>query len=338
MKKQSIKNDIMRLFDEGEKGFISGEQMSSSLGFSRAYIWKNIKELREDGFDIEAVPRRGYKLVSAPDRLYAYNIEPGLGTKVLGRGGIHHYDVVSSTNDKAYELAEQGSPEGTLVIAEKQTQGKGRLGRKWASPASEGIYMSVILRPEMEMDKVPTITLITANAVIKAINRGCEIEDIGVKWPNDILCGGKKVCGILTEIKAQPDKIDFLVLGIGINVNASREDLPPEGTSLKLIMGRKVDRRDLLEQLLKEVEDGYFSLERNGFSSARDECRSRSLIIGCQVKVVQHDKSIEGMAADIDSDGALVIRTESGKQQRIFSGDIVICREKLIPSASEKGS
>ncbi|MFH1552415.1 MAG: biotin--[acetyl-CoA-carboxylase] ligase [Candidatus Omnitrophota bacterium] len=325
MKEFDIEKRIIGFFRKDEVGFISGEDISGALGVSRACVWKYIKKLRESGYVIEAVPHLGYRLKSVPDRLYGYEISEGLETETIGRKSVYYYENIGSTNDRAYELAESGQPEGTLVIAETQTHGKGRIGRKWVSPKTGGIYMSLILRPDVETDEVPTITLVAAAAFIRAIKKTCELET-RIKWPNDILVGGKKLCGILTELKAQPDRVDFLVLGIGINVNTPAKKLPPEGTSLKIELSRHVSRAELIRCMLEEFEKDYVRFKKEGFASLREECKELSLVLGRHVKVTEHHRSIEGLATDIDEKGALIIRTDTGRLQRVFSGDVVLCR------------
>ncbi len=325
MKEFEVKKKIIGFFRGNEGDFISGEEISSALGFSRAGVWKYISKLRSDGYVIEAVPHLGYRLKSAPDKMYGYDISSGLRTRTIGKGSIHYYEGIDSTNDRAYELAEGGEPEGTLVIAEAQARGKGRMGRKWASPKGGGIYLSVILRPDAEADEVPAVTLIAATAIIRAIRKICGLE-AKMKWPNDILIRGGKVCGILTEIKAQPDIVDFLVLGIGINVNTPAEKLPPEGTSLKIECSRDVSRTGFMKCMLEELEDNYLRFKKDGFASLREECKALSLVLGERVKVSEHHRPIEGLAVDIDEKGALIIRTDSGIFQRVFSGDVILCR------------
>ena len=325
MKDADVRAQIVKIFRDNSGVFVSGEEVSEALGFSRASVWKYIQKLREDGYEIEAVPHLGYRLRSAPDRLFGFEVASGLKTRTIGKKDIYYFDSIPSTNDKACELAEGGSPDGSLVIAETQTSGRGRLGRKWLSPKAEGIYFSIILRPDVQMDEIPAITLIAAGAVIKAIKRQCGIE-ARMKWPNDVYINGRKVCGILTEIKAQPDRVDFLVLGMGINVNTSRKKLPAEGTSLEAETGARYDRVDLLKKILEEVEKDYTLFRAEGFESLREECKEFSSVLGKSLKIDQYDGSVEGVAVDIDSRGALILRTRSGEKRRIFSGDVVLCR------------
>ena len=241
------KKNVINFFRENKDGFISGEEVSGALGVSRACVWKYIKKLRDDGYVIEAVPHLGYRLKSSPDKMYGYDISSGLRTEVIGKKNAYYYESIGSTNDKAYELAENGEPEGVIVLAETQLHGKGRMGRKWESPDSDGIYMSLILRPDAETDEVPAVTLIAAAAVIRAMNRMYDLE-ARMKWPNDVWIKDRKVCGILTEIKAQPDMVDFVVLGIGVNVNTDPKRLPPGSTSLRAECCSRVNRMEFLKK------------------------------------------------------------------------------------------
>ena len=288
-------------------------------------MWKYINKLREDGYVIEAVPHLGYKLKSSPDKLFSFEVSSGLKNEVIGKRSLFYYESIESTNDKAYELAEKGAPEGSLVVAENQTRGKGRMGRKWVSPKGGGIYMSLILRPDAETDQIPAITLIAASGVIRAIKKVCSVE-ARMKWPNDVVIDGKKVCGILTEIKAQPDRVDFVVLGIGINVNTPSGKLPPGATSLRMECNSRVNRTELIKKVLEELEVHYTRFKKEGFVSLREECRDLSSILGKRVKVEEHRRVIEGAAWDIDQKGALIIRTDNGALERVFSGDVVMCR------------
>ncbi len=325
MKENEIKQKIIGVFRENRDKYFSGEDLSGHLGFSRAYVWKYIGKLREDGYEIYAVPHLGYKLVSSPDKLFGFEISNGLATKTFGRESIHYYASITSTNDRAYELAEAGEGEGTVVVAETQTKGKGRIGRKWISPEGGGVYLSIILKPDFETDEIPTITLMAGAALVQAIKKTSGVEAV-MKWPNDVLVGEKKVSGILTEIKAQPDRVDFLVLGIGVNVNTPSNKLPSEGTSLLMESGKTVDRIELVRGLLSEIEKRYNKLKKNGFVSMRDEYKSLSSVIGKKVKVQEHHRVLEGTAVDVDEKGALIVRDNKGDLKRVFSGDVLLCR------------
>jgi len=312
---------ILRIFRKYEDAYISGEEISKELGVSRASVWKHIETLRGLGYEIDAIPHLGYKLVGRPDRLIPEEIRSGLRTKSLGKKVIA-YESLDSTNNTAYELAEKGGKEGTVVIAENQKKGKGRQGRRWTSPKG-GIYLSCILKPEIEPREVAKITLVTAVAVCNAIR---EIVDVTamIKWPNDIVIDKKKVCGILTEMKAEQDKVNFVIVGIGVNVDMASSQLPKGATSLARESHNKVTKVAVTQSILENLEGQIELFNEDGFNKIRDKWRDYSATLGHQVKVNCHNEKIEGQALDVDKDGALVVRLDSGIQRRILSGDVVI--------------
>lgn len=318
-----MKEKILDLLRKKNNGYVSGEEISVKLNVSRMAVSKTVKKLKEEGYDISAVTHKGYRLVSRPDKPFGHEIKIGLGTRSLGRKDIFYYESVGSTNDEAYSVAEKGAPEGTVVISESQTRGKGRMGRKWESPTGGGVYMSVVLRPDVPIDQVPTITLVAALSVVNAIKKVSGIT-AGIKWPNDIMYNDKKLCGILTEIKAQPDKVDFLIVGIGINVNSKIKDLPDVATSIKEGTGKAVDRVLLVKSILSELENDYEIFQKKGFGALRDECKKFSLVLNKSVKITVHHKVTTGTAVDIDEKGALIVEDDRGKAQRVFSGDVVL--------------
>lgn len=317
---------IVNALRSNRDSYVSGEELCRSAGISRAAIWKRIESLREEGYEIEALPHLGYRLTGVPDRLIPMEIRWRLKAKVLGRE-IISYRKLDSTNDAAYALAEQGIREGTVVLAEEQAKGRGRHGRTWESPAKGGVYMSCVLRPLMAPNEIPKITLVAAVSVARAIRR-CTGLPATIKWPNDILVGGRKVCGILTEMKAEQDAIVFLVVGIGINVNTPARQLPKGATSLREEMRREhgVSRVDLVKKILEELETDYFTLKEKGPAPIIDEWKQLSLMIGSRVRIVLPHRTFEGLAHDLDPDGALVVRLESGTLERVASGDVMMLR------------
>lgn len=326
MKEFEVKKTILDLFGKSGGGFVSGEEISDRLGFSRAYAWKYINKLRDEGYVFEAIPHKGYKLRSSPDKIYGYDLSRGLDTKIIGKRNVYHYEKTGSTNDKAYELAEKGEPEGAIIIAETQTRGKGRMGREWISPGGGGMYFSLILRPGVAPDRIPAITLIASMSVVKAIKSVCGL-DAQLRWPNDILLGQKKICGILTEIKAQPDMVDFLVLGVGLNVNTDLSRLPRIATSLKAENGAPVNRLELLKCILTELEKDYSVFITDGFTPLRGRYKRVSSVLGRHIRIKERDLLIEGKAVDVDEKGALIVKTVSGTLRRVFSGDVTLCRK-----------
>lgn len=318
-----MKQTILRYVRKSDS-YISGEELSKICKVSRAAIWKHIQELRDEGYEIEAVPHLGYRLAASPDKLLPEEIGFDLETKIIGKV-FHHYEVVNSTMDIAFDLAVQGSSEGTVICAEAQGRGRGRLGRSWLSPKSKGIYLSIILRPSFAANETPKLTLLSAVAVAEAIR---EITDIRcqIKWPNDILVEGKKVGGILTELNAEMDRTKFIILGIGINVNSKKSQLPPHATSLKEEKKESVSRVDLTRQIIRQLDNYYSLFKKKGFLAIIEQWRELSATLNRRVKVSSQKRFIEGEALDIDTDGALLIRNDHGLIEKIYSGDLVSLR------------
>lgn len=320
---------ILNILRHSKDSYVSGEDLCKLSGISRAAIWKHIEKLRSEGYDIAAVPHLGYKLISIPDSLIPSEIKWKLKTRIIGKE-IISYKKVDSTNDIAYGLAEKGIREGTVIIAEEQAKGKGRHGRHWVSPLKGGIYMSCILRPDIAPNEIPRITLLAAVAVAKAI-RGIHGLEALIKWPNDIMIDGKKVCGILTEMKAEQDRVDFVVVGIGINVNTPVKQLPKGASSLKDELRRRgvkhaVSRVELAKKILEALEESYGILNKEGFEPIIEAWKDMSAMIGSRIKVTLHNRIFEGQAHDINPDGALVVRLNSGVLEKVSSGDVVMIR------------
>jgi len=320
---------MLNILRNNRDSYVSGEELCKIADISRAAIWKHVEKLREEGYDIEALPHLGYKLVAIPDSLIPSEIKWKLKTKIFGRE-IISYKKVDSTNIVAYELAEKGMKEGTVILADEQIKGKGRHGRHWSSPAKGGIYMSCILRPSIAPNEIPRITLLAAIAVAQAIRDVTSLE-VTIKWPNDIMIDGKKLCGILTQMKAEQDSVDFVVLGIGVNVNAPIKQLPKGASSIKEEMYRRsvkaaLSRVELTKRVLEKLEEYYNVLKSEGFEPIIDMWKDLSSMIGSRVEVTLHGKTFEGLAHDINPDGALVVRTESGLLEKVSSGDVVMVR------------
>lgn len=307
-----------------EHEYFSGDEIASRLGISRQGLWKHIQDLKDLGYDIVAVPHLGYRLESSPDRLFALEITHGLSTKFIAKK-IHYFDYLASTMDLAMQLGIQAAPNGTLVLAESQTKGRGRLGRSWFSPKYKGIYLSLILRPKISPSASPILTLLSAVSICEAIKNIVGL-DAQIKWPNDVFICNKKIAGILTEMNAEVDKVNFVVIGIGLNVNNDKKSLVAQATSLKEQAGQSLSRVLLLQELLRKIENNYFLLEEKGAQAIIDKWRNFSLTLGRRVKVYCQDKHIEGQAVDVDQDGALLIRKDSGLMQKVFSGDVMHCR------------
>lgn len=309
-------------------GYISGEELARSAGVSRAAIWKHIKNLREKGYEIEAAPRRGYRLVSSPNALIPEEILPLLKTRYLGRNMVYRA-AIDSTNAFARELAEHGAVEGTVVIAEEQIQGRGRLERAWASPAG-GIWMSVILRPQLLPAEASRFTLLAAVAVAKSL------EGLGVapqiKWPNDVLLDDKKVCGILLELTAQPEKIKYLIIGLGINANFEAERLPENSraraTTLYDFLGKEVERPVLVAALLCELEREYDRLTKGNWSEIVADWMARSNMLGRQIALETMHGVVEGEFVGVDELGAVRIRLAGGAVKTFAAGDVTVKKDR----------
>lgn len=285
-------------------------------------MWKQINQLRDEGYDIGSVPRKGYVLLSRPDVLTEKEVQPLLRTKRLGQR-IDSFKSIESTNTEAKRIARGGCDEGTLVSADHQTGGRGRSGRVWSSSPGEAIQFSIVLRPPLDPSRVATITQTGAAAVAMAL------KDLGftpsIKWPNDVILSGKKACGILTEMSCELDRIDFIVMGIGINVNISRfpEDIEQIATSLLLEGNRKLSRVNLMVRVLNHLEPLY-----DQFCSGQENpdylniCRELSFLKGKNVKFEKGGELLEGIAGDIDDEGRLKIIMENGREVHLLSGEV----------------
>lgn len=325
--KSMYKDKILKLLKLSRTGFLSGEELAMKLGISRTMVWKHIKALKREGFGIEAVPSQGYRITLVPDLLRQGEIKQGLKTKIIGKE-IHLFSEVSSTNTLAMEMAAQGAAEGTVVIAEMQTGGKGRLGRKWISPKGN-LYASVILRPNIPTHKAPLITLAGAVAVASAISKYCEVQ-AAIKWPNDILISGKKVAGLLTEMSAEPDRIKHIALGIGVDVNMELSELPPDvralSTTLAVEAGENIDRMSLLQQLLRDLEHWYQVFLKSE-ADVLKEWEALSMTAGNRVAVSGLGETLEGLAQGIDQEGRLIIALDDGSRRQVAAGDVTILKK-----------
>ena len=319
----STKNQLLAFLKESKGNWISGELISSKLSVSRAAIWKHIQKLREDGYVIESSPKKGYFLKKASDLLLPNEIREGLTTEIFGRGDIVYFSETDSTNTRAKELADQGAPEGTVIVSEKQTDGRGRKGRNWFSPSREGIYVSLILRPGISPDEAPKTTLLTAVAVAEALI-SLTLLKVSIKWPNDILINGKKIAGILTEIRAEIDAIDYIIVGLGLNVNTPDfpDDIKEKATSILIETGKHFPRVRVIREYLKQYERYYKIFERIGFEPILKRWKELSNIIGRQITVEATGTKHTGQVQDIDRDGVLILKDNAGKYHRIFSGDV----------------
>ena len=319
-----MNEEILQLLRDHSSEFLSGEEISHRLKVSRTAVWKRVQGLRTLGYEIEASTRSGYRLIRSPDLLTPSEIKPILKTKWIGKR-IHHFQTLDSTNSKAYELALNGAEEGEVVIAESQEKGKGRLGRQWFSPPFLNIYVSLILRPKIPPHQASLVTLMAAVATADAIRNFFGLLPL-IKWPNDILLRGRKVAGLLNEIHSEVDRIHFVILGIGINLNMDEKMFSKEirnvATSLKIETGQVVSRKDFLQSLFLELERWYATFSEEGSAVILKVWRDWAHIKGKQVKVTSFGATLVGRAIDVDSDGALLLETEDGTRKRVVAGDI----------------
>ena len=319
-----MKKKILNILRSNKDEYISGERISEELGITRAGIWKHIKSLKEAGYVIESISNRGYKLVSTPDIIAGEEVSPLLTTKYMGRNFIH-YDEVDSTNIQCRRECSNKPIEGMVIVAEEQTSGKGRLGRSWVSPKGTGIWMSVVLTPSIQPIVAPRTTLIGAAAVYTAL-KDMGIST-GIKWPNDIVINGKKICGILTEMNAEIERVNYVIMGIGINVNMESfpEEIKEKATSLKIELGNKVDRKKLIANILNNLEDFYEDFKNTGdISRVIEICREGSLLINKEVRVVNGSNEVVCTVLDIDDEGELIVRYKDGTVSRVFSGEVSV--------------
>ena len=308
-------------------GGVSGAELAEQLGISRAAVWSRIEELRHVGFEIEAGPHFGYRLVDEPDALFADDLLARLGkTKVVGRD-IQVFEQTTSTNDVIEKLARDGVKEGAVVFAESQSKGRGRLGRKWISPERKGLWFSILLRPDLRPQETTQLTVASATALRRAIESETGLKP-EIKWPNDILIGGKKVAGILTELSAELDKVKHVILGIGVDVNLDAGELPAElkktATSMKIETGKMISRAELAVAILRELDEDYAKVCAGQFAAVADEWEKHCATIGRNVTVQIGDRKIGGRAESLDDAGALLLRTEHGRLEAITGGDVTL--------------
>ena len=312
-----MKQSIIDILKSGG-GYVSGEKISQKLGISRAAVWKHIKTLRSDGYNIKSVTNKGYHLASAPDTISEYEIKSGLKTTRVGQNIKYVYET-DSTNNEAKRFSDMA--DGTLFIADIQTGGKGRLGRNWTSPAGEGIWMSLLLKPDIIPGEAPEITLIAGLSVCRALKSfGAQI-----KWPNDVVINGKKICGILTEMSAEIERVSYIICGIGINVNTEEfhENLRGKATSLYTITGERQNRTEIIKRVMEEFEPLYDEYLKNRLKNIIPEYKSACVNIGRRVSVIYGDTQIIGTATDITENGQLVVDTDGG-EIAISSGEVSV--------------
>ena len=320
----STKESLLRHLKENKGTWISGEMLSRRIGITRSAVWKNINKLREEGYGIESSPRRGYSLSKISEMLLPNEIREGLDTEVFGRGEIIHFRETDSTNARAKELAVQGAREGTLIVSESQTKGRGRKGRAWFSPSEAGIYASLILRPDMLPSEAPRITFLTAVSAAETLLALTSLE-VAIKWPNDILVKNKKIAGILTEISAEMDAIDYMVVGLGMNVNNRRlpDDIEEKATSIFIETGNRFPKVKIVREYLRQQEKYCRILRDSGFEPILRRWKELSNTIGKRTVVEMINKRYTGVVQDVDQEGVLILQDKNGVFHRILSGDVI---------------
>lgn len=312
---------MKRLRENGE--FVSGEELSEQLHVSRTAVWKSINALREAGYGIESSTNRGYRLGSCPDRYTEAEIRAGLETEILGKN-IFCFDSIDSTNEEAKRQALSGAGNGSLFVSEQQTGGKGRLGRSWASPAGTGLWFTVLLRPEILPQQVSVTTLLAGLAVSRAVRTltGCDAK---IKWPNDIVIGGKKVCGILTEMTAEIDRIEFVAVGIGINANSTAfpENIRDKATSLRLESGRPIRRITLLQEILLQFET-LLMQKADSSPAFWEEYKANCVSLGRRVRFTRRGLPVEGTAVGVSPQGELIVLLPDGSKEAVSTGEVSV--------------
>jgi BirA family transcriptional regulator, biotin operon repressor / biotin---[acetyl-CoA-carboxylase] ligase len=323
---ESSEELILSFLAEGGDEYVSGAALSDKLGLSRTAVWKHVEQLRRLGYRIDAQPSRGYRLIEVPDRLTALELAPLLSTREVGRT-IHHFDTLGSTNTEAFALARAGAAHGEVVIAEGQTEGRGRRGRAWISPPGANLSFSLILRPDVPPARAPEVTLLAAVAVAQTLHEAGAAA--AIKWPNDVQIDGRKVAGVLTELAADVEQVHFLVLGVGVNLNSRREEFPPEvaalATSLMEARRQRVPRALFTAALFGKLEEWLDRWEAEGFEPVRAAWKEMSATLGRQVVVRSEGTVRAGLAEDIDESGALLVRID-GRLERCLAGDVELAR------------
>lgn len=318
-----MKSEILQVLKETD-GYVSGQELCERFGVSRTAIWKAINMLKERGYEIESVTNKGYRIISEPDIMDADEIKSIWKAKTLGEE-IRYLDVIDSTNTMAKALAEEGYPSGTLVVADQQTAGKGRRGREWESPKDCGIFMTMMLKPDIVPNNASMLTLVAALAQAKAL---AEItgEDVRIKWPNDIVLNGKKIVGILTEMSAQFDYINHIVIGIGINVNNTSfpESIQDMATSLFLETGKHFKRSEIIARTWEYFEEYYeLFLETEDLSALQKEYNAMLVNMHKGVKVLDPKEPFEGKAMGITKNGELIVDTWESRKL-VSSGEVSV--------------
>ncbi len=321
---ESTRSKLIRLLADAKESYISGQQLSEQLHISRTAIWKHMKELEKDGYVIEAKPKTGYRIKEFSGNVSSNTITWGLNTSWLGKEIIHK-PTVTSTQFVAHQAARDNKPHGTVVIADEQSSGRGRMDRVWHSKKGKGVWMSIILRPKIPPYMAPQLTLMTATAIAEVLDQYDDLQP-KIKWPNDILIQNKKVAGILTEMQAEQDRIQYVVVGIGLNVNQEDTEIPDaihyRATSLKMETEKEWPIIDLVQQILEALEKEYESFLKNGFPDVKSKWENYGFRIGEKISLHSGSEKKEAVFLGIAEDGALLIESSNGETEKIYSAEI----------------
>ncbi|WP_085508673.1 biotin--[acetyl-CoA-carboxylase] ligase [Thalassobacillus devorans] len=321
---ESTRQRLIKILESNKNAYLSGQELSKRLNVSRTAVWKHMKELEKDGYKIEAAPRKGYRIVAFPDKVTKNTLRWGLNTIRIGKE-IFHYEQVGSTQEIIHQLVKEGYGHGTVVVADEQVKGKGRMSRPWHSGKNQGIWMSLLLKPELPPVQAPQITLLTAVVLAEVFASVTKLTP-QIKWPNDILINHKKIAGILTEMQAEQDQIQYIVLGIGINVNHDQQSIPEDirhkATSLKIESQKSWEINWLIQLILETFENTYEQFLDKGFQAVKEKWGKYGYKIGEEVTISTMRKTWPATLVGIESDGALLTRTNDGKQEKLYSAEI----------------
>ncbi|PWU68660.1 biotin--[acetyl-CoA-carboxylase] ligase [Gracilibacillus dipsosauri] len=322
--KDSKRNQLIQLLAKHEEDYISGQTLSDKLGISRTAVWKHINELKKDGYQFESAPRKGYKLIHRSSDLSESSIKWDLQTNWVGQK-VYFQEEMDSTQDYAHRLARKNAEHGTVVITNKQKKGRGRMNRSWESNHPEGIWISILLRPDTPPHHASQMTLFTAVSIVESL-RLITNADIQIKWPNDLYLNGKKICGILTEMQAELDQIDYLIIGFGINVNQTLatfpEDLKNKSTSLSIETGKEWNRKELIQIILENFEDHYHHYLENGFHHTKQKWMNYAYKLNEKVEVKTPKSHYSATIQGINDEGALIVKKENQQLETIYSAEI----------------
>ena len=321
---KKMKAEVLKMLRESD-GYVSGQQICERFGVSRTAVWKAIRRLQEEGYQVEAVRNRGYRIVDSPDVMTKEELESLMKTRWAGKN-IVYYAETDSTNLRIKQLGDEGAPEGTLAVADHQSAGRGRRGRSWDSPAGSSIYMSVLLRPKIAPDRAPMLTLVMACSVAEGI-MDCEDVKVQIKWPNDIIINGKKLVGILTEMSTQIDYINHVTVGVGINVNMTGfpEELRATATSLRIETGHVVKRAPLIAAVMERLETNYeVFMKTEDMSGLMEKYSSLLVNREKEVMVLGAREQYRAYALGINNTGELIVRRDDGTEEAVYAGEVSV--------------